>query len=207
MAPRIGVDEAGKGDYFGYLVVAAVYVDDNTGTKLKDLGVKDSKMLPDLTIQKLSKEIKCPHEIVKISPEKYNELYKKFKSLNKLLAWAHARAIENLLKKTKPEFVVTDKFADAHVLRKALFKNGKKIKVVQRIHAEDDIAVAAASVLARNEFLKTLRRLSLDVGYNLPKGSTHVKEAAKILIKQHGVKILDYVAKKHFKITKQILGK
>lgn len=209
MVSRIGVDESGKGDYFGYLVVAAVYVDEKSEKKLKELRIRDSKLLLDSTVQKLAKEIKksCKHEIVKISPEKYNMLYKKFNSLNKLLAWAHSRAIENLLKETKPDFVITDRFADKQVLKKALFQKGREVKLVQKIRAEQDVAVAAASVLARAEFLRTLRALSLEVGYKLPKGATHVKDAAKEIIKMHGEGILDYVAKKHFKITKQVLGK
>jgi ribonuclease HIII len=110
-----------------------------------------------------------------------------------------------LLKKTKPDFVIADKFADSAVLKKALFENGKKTKLIQKIRAEDDIAVAAASILARAEFLRTLRALSLEVGYKLPKGATHVEDAAKALVEKHGVKILDFIAKKHFKITKRVL--
>jgi len=207
MPSRIGVDESGKGDYFGYLVVAAVYVNDNIEEKLKQLKVKDSKKVLDSTIHKMAKEIrKYPHEIIKISPEKYNELYKKFKNLNKLLAWGHARAIENLLKKTKPDFVIADKFADSQILKDSLFENGKKIKLIQKIRAEEDVAVAAASILARAEFLRTLRSLSLQVGYKLPKGAAHVEDAAKAMIEKHGADILNYIAKKHFKTTKRIMG-
>jgi len=193
MTARIGVDESGKGDYFGYLVVAAVFVDEKTEEKLKKLKIRDSKMITDSSVKKLATEIKkiCKHEIVKISPEKYNILYKKFKSLNTLLAWAHSRAIENLLRNTEPEHVIADKFADAKVLKKALFKKGKGVKLVQKIRAESDVAVAAASILARAEFLITLRKLSLEIGYKLPKGATHVKDATKDIIKMHGEGILD----------------
>ena len=207
---RIGVDEAGKGDYFGYLVVAAVYVGDEE-SRLKALGVKDSKKLLDSKVAELAREIKkiCKdkYEIVKISPEKYNQLYKKFgpKGLNKLLAWGHARAIENLLSKVQCDLVITDKFAEERFVNEALMEKGRKAQIDQRINGESDIAVAAASILARDEFLKTLRSLGREIGVVLPKGATHVEEAAKQLVKKHGETILDYVAKKHFKTTKRVL--
>ncbi len=165
MSSRIGVDESGKGDYFGYLVVAGVMIDDTAEKKLAALKVKDSKKLLDFTVTKLARDIKkiCKYDIVKISPEKYNQLYKKFgpKGLNKLLAWGHARVIENLVKKNSCDYVISDKFGDERYLKSALMENGKKIKLIQQVRAESDMAVAAASILARAEFLKTLKRLSL----------------------------------------------
>ena len=204
-----GVDEAGKGDYFGYLVIAGVLVDEEKGKKLRELGVKDSKLLSDSSVTRMATRIKhiCRHEVVKISPEKYNILYKKFKSLNKLLAWGHSRVIENLLQKNDIDLIITDKFGDENFLKKTLFDNGKKAKIEQRIRAESDIAVAAASILARAEFLKTLKRLSMEVGFSLPKGATHVEEPAKELVHKYDEKILDFVAKKHFKTTKRVLKK
>ncbi len=205
--PHIGVDESGKGDYFGYLVVAAVYVDDVAEKKLAELKVRDSKNVIDSTAMKMATEIKkiCKHEVIKISPEKYNLLYKRFKSLNKLLAWGHARSIENLLKKVEGvDFVLTDKFGNEKFVAEALFEKGRKVKLIQKTKAESDMAVAAASILARAEFLKTLRQLSLLVGYKLPKGSTHVEEAGKEMIKRHGEEILDKIAKTHFRITKHL---
>ncbi len=203
---HIGVDESGKGDYFGYLVAAAVYVDDTTEKKLKELKVKDSKLLLDSTTLKLATTIKkfCKYDIVKISPEKYNALYKKFDNLNKILAWAHSRAIENMLSKVSPDYVITDKFADEKILNGVLMEKGRKIKIMQMIRAESDIAVAAASVLARAEFLKTLRALSREIGHVLPKGATHVKEAAKYIIENYGEEGLSKIAKMHFKITKRL---
>src|SRR3989338_8500741 len=151
----MGVDESGKGDYFGYLVIAAVIADDAAAAKLKELGVKDSKALSDSVVNKLATKIKktCKFDIVRISPEKYNSLYKKFRSLNKMLAWGHARVIENMLQKTQVDLVVTDKFGEESFLKKTLFENGRKAKIIQKIRAESDPAVAAASVLGRAGFL------------------------------------------------------
>ncbi|HLD85785.1 MAG TPA: ribonuclease HIII [archaeon] len=203
----IGVDEAGKGDYFGYLVVSAVLLDDKGADFLKKEGVRDSKNVSDNKIHKLALIVKKhPHAIVKISPEKYNALYKKFKSLNIMLAWGHARAIENVLEKNKADLVISDKFADEDILKKQLMEKGKKTKLIQKINAETETCVAAASILARDEFLTTLRKLSNEIGYPLPKGSTHVKEAAKAIIAKHGEDALKYTAKLHFKITKQLIG-
>jgi ribonuclease HIII len=211
MAKRIGVDESGKGDYFGYLVVAGVIADEEKEKKLAALHVKDSKKLLDSTVAVLARQIKkiCTYDIVKISPEKYNQLYRKFgkKGLNKLLAWGHARVIENLLEKNECDYIIIDKFGDERYIKNALMDKGKKTKVIQQVRAESDMAVAAASVLARAEFLKTLRRMSLEVGYKLPKGSTHVEAAAKELVSRYGEKILPMIAKMHFKITKRILPK
>ena len=206
MIPHIGVDESGKGDYFGYLVAAAVYVDEKNEALLKDAGVKDSKMISDGRIIELDKQIRklCKYDIVKISPEKYNAIYKKFKSLNKMLAWAHARAIENMLQKVKCDLVITDKFGEERFLKDTLFEKGKKIKIIQKVRAEDDTAVAAASIIARAEFLKTLRQLGRLVGFVLPKGATHVEQTARQIKEKHGADILEKVAKTHFKITKRL---
>ncbi len=197
---RIGTDEAGKGDYFGYLVVAAVLVDDNTEKKLQELGVRDSKRLSDLQIRNKAVKIKriCRYEIVKISPEKYNNLYDKFSSLNRLLEWAHTRAIKNMLKRENAELVIIDKFDSANIVI-------ENVKVIQRYRAENDMAVAAASVLARDEFLRTLRALGREIGFVLPKGCTHVEKTVKDILKKYDKGILKTVAKAHFKITKRVM--
>ena len=122
---HIGSDEAGKGDYFGYLVVAAVQVDDDIAQKLKKLRVRDSKLLTDNVAITLSENIKnvCKYDIVMISPEKYNQMYKKTKNLNKILAWAHARAIENVIAKPKQiEYALIDQFGGKYHIERALMR-------------------------------------------------------------------------------------
>lgn len=200
------MDEAGKGDYFGYLVVAAVLVDDETEKKLLAMGVKDSKRLTDYAVKSLGPKITkmCPTEIVRISPEKYNKIYPRFASLNNMLAWGHSRVIENLVAKTGCMDVITDRFAEEELLMEYLMPNGKKASIVQRINGETDTAVAAASVVARYVFLRTLRLLGMEVGFVLPKGSTDVKSVAREILKKHGKDILSMVAKMHFKITREI---
>ncbi|MCD7879450.1 MAG: DUF3378 domain-containing protein, partial [Candidatus Gastranaerophilales bacterium] len=94
----IGTDESGKGDFFGALVIAGVQVNETNSQKFINAGIKDSKKLDDKKILQLANLIKANsvHSVVVITPQKYNELYYKFNNLNKLLAWGHARAIENI---------------------------------------------------------------------------------------------------------------
>jgi len=211
MKTWMGVDESGKGDYFGYLVIAGAVVDEQKAKKLEEIGVKDSKRLTDERVKKLATVVKkvCVYSIVTISPGKYNELYKKkeLSNLNKILAWGHARVIENLLQKHAVDYVIVDKFTEKSTLRDALMENGRKAKIIQEIRAERDVAVAAASILARAEFLRTLRSLSLEIGYKLPKGATHVEDAARAVLEKHDPGVLSQIAKVNFKITKRIMEK
>ncbi|MFH0860326.1 MAG: ribonuclease HIII [Candidatus Altiarchaeota archaeon] len=204
---RIGTDEAGKGDYFGYLVVAGVYADAEIEKTLKHYGVKDSKMLSDRRVNEIAKLVRrtCQHDIVRISPKKYNQLYDKLGNMNLILAWAHARAIENLLPKVKCDTVISDQFGDRKFLEEKLMEEGRKVRLIQKFRAESDTAVAAASILARDYYLSSLKRLSQRYGIELPKGSTHVMEAGRELVKKHGQEVLDEIAKKHFKTTSTIL--
>jgi len=206
---HIGTDESGKGDYFGPLVVAGVFLPDEQQNVLTELGVKDSKRHSDNRVRELADILKkgYKHSLVVIGPEKYNELYLKLRNLNKMLAWAHSRAIENILEEVPCSLVITDQFGNKSFVLNALMKRGKDVELVQRPKAEEDLAVAAASILARAEFLKRLYFLSQDVGINLPKGaSALVEETGLKLVKLQGVQILDKVVKKHFKITKRILA-
>lgn len=207
---RIGIDESGKGDYFGPLVVAAVFIDSTTQGELKLMDVRDSKKLSDGRILEMAPDIKtiCPHSVIAIGPQKYNELYAKIKNLNRLLAWGHAKALESLLEQGMHcERAISDQFGDERLILNALQVKGRRIVLEQRTKAESDLAVAAASILARAEFLLRLKRLSAEVGTTLPKGASPAVElAAKMIIKKHGRERLDSVAKLHFKTTQSILS-
>lgn len=205
---RIGIDESGKGDYFGPLVIAAVFVDATTQRELALMQVRDSKKIADGRILEMAPDIKtiCPHSVIAIGPQKYNELYAKIKNLNRLLAWGHAKALENLLERVTCERAISDQFGDERLILNALQDKGRKIVLEQRTKAESDLAVAAASILARAEFLLRLKRLSSEVGTTLPKGaSPSVELAAKMIIKKHGRERLGTVAKLHFKTTQTVL--
>lgn len=204
----IGTDESGKGDYFGPLVIAGVLVTKETSAILKEIGIMDSKKMNDKVILKLAPQIKqlCPHSIVPIGNQKYNELYDKIQNLNKLLAWGHARVIENILTKHECNTVLSDQFGDETLIQKALLEKGKTITLNQMPRAEENIAVAAASVLARNEYVTRLEQMSLNFKMQFPKGaSVSTKQIAKQFVKQYGSRELKNVAKLHFKTTQLII--
>ncbi len=206
---RIGIDESGKGDYFGPLVIAAVFVDSTTERELALMQARDSKRLSDRRIFELAPDIRqvCPHSIVAIGPERYNQLYAKIRNLNRLLAWGHARALENLLEQVTCGLAISDQFGDARYVQNALLEKGKQVQLIQRPKAEADLAVAAASILARAEFLRRLARLSEAVGTTLPKGaSSTVELAGRMVLKKHGRERLETVAKMHFKTTRAIVS-
>ena len=204
--PHFGVDESGKGDFLGPLVISGVYVDRGIGRKLLDAGVVDSKRIgSDTRIRALADTIRKSSlglvETVLIGPAKYNELYEKFGNLNKLLGWGHARVIENLLaKKPACPRSLSDQFADARVISASLLKHGRKIAIEQRPRAESDIAVAAASILAREAFINWLERKSKELGIRLERGvSPSVKDTARKLVEMNGPDALREVAKVHFR--------
>jgi ribonuclease HIII len=205
-----GVDESGKGDFFGPLVVAAAAVSVLEKPLLDQLYVRDSKKMTDQRVTSVAAELKkhLPHSIVVIMPEKYNELYLKIANLNKLLAWGHARAIENLLETTPFETVISDKFAKhEELLQRSLMEKGRGVRLIQQVRGESEPAVAAASVLARAEFLIAMKRLSQKWQLDLPKGAApHVDQAGAKFIRQHGEDKLNQVAKLHFKNLQKARG-
>src|SRR5205807_10646472 len=132
------------------------------------------------------------NEVVLVGPAKYNELYEKFGNLNKLLAWGHARVIENLLAK-KPDCPrsLSDQFADARVIEQSLLRHGQKIDIQQRPRAESDIAVAAASILAREGFINWLDREGKKLGGRLERGvSPAGKTAGEKIVEENGPDVL-----------------
>jgi ribonuclease HIII len=208
---HFGVDESGKGDFFGPLVISGVYVDRGIARKLLDAGVQDSKRIgSDARIRTLGQTIRKTAggliETVLIGPERYNELYEKFGNLNSLLGWGHARVIENLLAK-KPDCprALSDQFADARVIKQSLLQHGREINIQQRPKAESDVAVAAASILAREAFIGWLERRGKELGLRLERGvSASVKETAKKLVEKSGPRRLREVAKVHFRTAHEI---
>lgn len=212
--PHMGIDESGKGDFFGPLVIASVYTDEKTVAILKELGARDSKKITSdrVALQLASdirKQLDGKYAIVSIGPEAYNRMYAKIGNVNRLLAWGHARAIENLLEKVPgcPR-ALSDKFGPTDRIERALMEKGRKIKMDQRTKAESDPAVAAASILARAGFLTALRKMEKDFGIEtVPKGcSAKVKQVAAGLIADKGPGILLKTCKTHFRTTAEVLA-
>ena len=211
--PHVGVDESGKGDYFGPLVIAAAYADGPLAKKMLALGVRDSKNISsDKRILELDGHIRKMlgqrFSVVAIGPNAYNRLYDKMRNVNLVLAWGHARAIENLLHEI-PDCprAISDQFGNKHLIERALMSKGRKIILQQRHKAESDVAVAAASILARAGFLNGIRKMQEQYRQRFPKGAAaQVIEAAKQLVQQKSPEILRLTAKCHFKTTDAVLG-
>ncbi|MBT6994852.1 MAG: ribonuclease HIII [Candidatus Cloacimonetes bacterium] len=208
-----GTDESGKGDFFGPLVVCGFIVNENVVLELRKLGVKDSKLLKDDEIIKIAQQLYIRFsknfEVMILQPVKYNELYENFrkqgKKLNEMLAWMHSRIILNLKEKHHFEGAVVDKFASDKVLKTAI-KGFDKINLIHKIKAEEDIAVACASIIARYKFLRTMDELSVKYKLKLPKGaSAKVIEMGKKFVAQYGEEKLKNVAKIHFKTREKII--
>jgi len=209
---HIGVDESGKGDFFGPLVVVGVWVDPEVARALLKAGATDSKRVGSSEkIRALAAQIRETPGIVwktvAIGPERYNEMYGSFRNLNRLLAWAHARVIEKLAA-AKPDcpMALSDQFARPEILQRALRSKSIEIRLEQRPRAESDVAVAAASILARERFVDWLDKTSAGAGLKLPPGASDaVIKAGRKFVERHGRDALEKVAKLHFRTTTQVL--
>ena len=218
LLPRLGVDESGKGDFFGPLCIAGVYVNEFVVKAWAGAGVRDSKNISsDNKIRELSELILntpgCVTTVVPVGNEAYNRLYASMKSVNTLLAWGHARVIENLMglrhrMVPPPVRAISDQFAsNKKTVADALMTMGREIELIQKHRAEEDLAVAAASILARNEFITRLARLEKQFEMKLPRGaSAAVDAAAKEFIAKHDLNMLPKAAKMHFRTALRAQG-
>jgi ribonuclease HIII len=194
--PRIGCDEAGKGEFFGPLVVSCICADRECLRELLKSGVKDSKKIPKERIPEIAEKIKrsCKGAVRVLKPEKYNEEYRKFGNVNRLLENIYMDLIGKLLKRCSPRKVVIDKFSPnvEKVVRKAF----PEINVEAKPCGEDDVVVAAASIVAKNERLRVMSELSKELGFALPEGNVKNREILSKIPKEKRLKFV----KEHFKI-------
>ncbi len=224
-APHGGSDESGKGDYFGPLCVCCAYVDERLYDRMKEMGVKDCKQMTDKAVLAAGASLRAllgpeGYSVVKLGPAAYNRLYAKMRNINRMLAWAHATAIEELLtKRPGCPRVVIDQFAptEATILRQ-LKPLGRAAKIEQRHKAESDMAVAAASVIAREAFLRDVVRMGeemfgpenakLDSPRRVPIGSSDPRVAALAveMVKANGPVWLMNHCKAHFQTTDKVLA-
>ena len=219
-APHAGSDESGKGDYFGPLVVCCAYTDENLSAEMRKLGVKDCKQMTDKAVLTAGAQLRRllgpdGYAVVKLGPAAYNRLYAKMKNINRMLAWAHGTAIEDLLtKRPACDRVVVDQFAPTEqTIRRALKERGKRAKVEQRHKAESDIAVAAASVIARELFIRACEDMTkecfgADSETKIPLGSSdpRVRELAEKMVAANGPVWLMNHCKAHFQTTDKVLA-
>jgi len=212
--PHAGIDESGKGDFFGPLVVACVFVADKTvADTLAKAGIRDSKTIKDdskiaIMAEAVKVAVGGKFGVVVVGPEAYNRTYESIGNLNRLLAWGHARALENMLK-FAPEcrHVISDQFGDKRLVEQALLKNGRAVRLEQFPRGERDVAVAAASILARAEFVRRLAKLEEEAGCPLPKGAgAQVDRTASRLFLAGGEELLRKFAKMHFRTARKAMG-
>lgn len=218
-----GSDESGKGDYFGPLVVCCAYTDERLSEEMQKLGVKDCKQMTDKAVLAAGAALRkllgpTGYAVVKLGPAAYNRLYAKIRNINRMLAWAHGTAIEELLEK-RPGCgrVVVDQFAPTELtIRRALKARGKKATVEQRHKAESDIAVAAASVIARELFIRAVMEMedscvslqNKNGKLRIPLGSSdpRVRELAERMVREQGPTWLMNHCKVHFQTTDKVLA-
>ena len=235
-APHAGSDESGKGDFFGPLVVCCAYVDEtilegmkkftylDSQNRVRKLEVKDCKQMSDAQVLMAGASLRrllgpSGYAVVKLGPAAYNRLYAKIKNINRMLAWAHGTAIEELLEKRPGcNRVVVDQFAPTELtIRRALKERGKKATVEQRHKAESDVAVAAASVIARELFIRACQDMSKECfgtetaagqDEKIPLGSSdpRVRELAEVMVRKNGPVWLMNHCKAHFQTTDKVLA-
>ncbi len=212
VTPHGGIDESGKGDFFGPLVVAGVYADAEIGANLAAAGVCDSKLIKsDKKITEIAQKIRSiapgKFAVVAVGPEAYNRLYGNFGNLNRLLAWGHAKVIEELLERV-PDCprMLSDKFGSESLIRNALQTRGRQIKLDQETKAESDVAVAAASILARDGFIRIMARLSETAGVTLPRGAGSNVQAMANEIAARDPELLQKISKTHFRTWYRAMG-
>ena len=205
----IGVDESGKGDFFGPLVISSFIAENSEISQLKAYGVKDGKLLSEKKIVEIDKFLRdnFNYVTVTIMPDEYNEKYKEIKNLNKLLAWGHARCIALLNEKQECDKAISDKFGKIDHISGELKKLGQSINLQQIVRGESITQVAAASIIARAEFLRQMESLSDKYGYEIPRGaSSKVDQAGQELVRINGEQILKLISKTHFKNYNRVLS-
>jgi len=205
----IGVDESGKGDFFGPLVIASFLAGSKDYPRLKELGVRDSKLISNNRLMDIDLVLRenYPHVLVIIDPPQYNRRYKQIKNLNKLLAWGHAESIEKLASKYQADKAISDKFGKDELIEDELTRRKVSLEIDQIIRGESTIPVAAASIIARAAFIREMEKLSEEYGVVIPRGaSSLVDSAGRDMVKRFGIDILEKTAKIHFKNFKKVVN-
>jgi len=204
----IGVDESGKGDFFGPLVVAACSVKQTQLARLLELGVRDSKTITETKLLGIDEKLRSefPHAILILSPQEYNERYSRIKNLNKLLAWCHAEVIRRAHELSPAGLAISDQFGKADLISAELAKFKVAISFKQLVRGEQLPQVAAASILARAAFIREMVSLSKHYGMRIPKGAAPVVDTAgRELVARYGLSVLPKVAKTHFKNSERVV--
>ncbi len=212
----VGSDESGKGDYFGPLVVCSFRANREVEKELWAMGVMDSKLLQDWQIRELAQKIYkefpgCMNGIVLV-PKTYNriieDMKKQGRNLNDLLAWQHFKVLEEMLSVgNAPDGVLVDQFTSRKTLSRLFQAKEIDVNLIERPRSENDAAVAAASILARFQYISAMAEMSRKFKIGFPLGaSAKVDRVGREFVQKYGVERLGEVAKLHFKNTSRVLG-
>jgi len=203
--PHFGVDESGKGDFFGPLVTAGVYTNRDIARSLMNAGIMDSKRVgSSKRIRELAaivrREVGSGFKVVRWAPTRYNELHRTYGNVNRMLARSHAAVIEDLSRRLpRCPRALSDQFSKAPLIKNELKARGVCIELEERTKAESDITVAAASILARESFVDWMEQVSHRTGIPLPFGAgKNVIVAARKFVKSQSMERLGDVCKMHF---------
>lgn len=204
-----GMDESGKGDLFGPVVTACVIADKPQIDVWVKEGIRDSKTITDSRIIKLDKIIRGTKgvavETCFCGMRKYNELMSKPRAnLNLLLAWQHARSLTAALARKRAPWGMLDQFSKQDLVGR-YFKD-KSFDLRMQTKAEADPVVAAASVVARAEYVRYMADLSKKFGDTLIKGaSAKAKAQAREILDKFGPEELGAFAKLHFRTSYEVV--
>lgn len=208
-----GLDESGKGDFFGPVIAATVIADKTAIEAWRMAGVQDSKKITESRIIELDKLIRETRGAVVrtcfCGMPKYNELMSRpGANLNRLLAWQHATALEQALGAKRVTWGLLDQFSEQPLVQRELAKKGvAEFELKMRTKAEEDPVVAAASVVARAEFVRQMHLLSKKFGAKLQKGAGPlVKQQAAEIIARFGARALGEFAKLHFRTAYEVVS-
>jgi ribonuclease HIII len=210
--PHAGLDESGKGDFFGPVVAATVIADKTAIESWIKAGAKDSKKIAEAQILKLDRLIRetpgAVVETVYCSMSKYNELMARPRAnLNSLLAWQHGTALLAALARKPVARGLLDQFSEQPLVQRELKRKGLEgFTLDMRTKAESDPVVAAASIVARAEYVRIMHRLSERFGGPLLKGaSAAVKTQAAQIMERFGTRALGDFAKLHFRTAYEVV--
>ncbi|MFC1770742.1 ribonuclease HIII [Candidatus Margulisiibacteriota bacterium] len=201
----IGLSESGVKDYFGPLVVAGVHLRLAQQPELKKLGI--GKDLSDKEVLKIAPEIRnlCAHSLIIVANQTYNEVYEKFSNLLHIITWAYSRVIENVLNQVSCPYALTDKAINNAMINGVLMKSGKAVQIFTKPDASKNLAVAAASVLSREAYIKRFEEMNKTFEMTFPKGAgKKVVEIGRKFVAKFGEDYLAYIAKLHFDLTEEI---
>ncbi len=211
----IGIDESGKGDTFGGMVICGVLVRGDAEKILGKFDIRDSKRMSDKEIEKnlslllpylkrKSIEFKC----VNLNPWEYNKLIKKYGDVNLLLISSYRKVATDLVKNVRGKgVIIADQFTNPERIRKAFEDVIKGADIIVETNAERYKVVALASMLARYKFIRQIEKISEETGRKMSLGSS-ASEIGDIIrsLSSEGFDI-SKVAKMHFKNVRSIIEK